>query len=114
MPLEDLKVVAVGIPDAYKLQKFSQLLVEQNLPVWSALFINPRMAEMKNKSPLSEHRQQMVEDRIILPEVYITTLAFRTMDSKAVMERLPQIVKSCHGEILSESIAQHEWKNGLR
>ncbi len=114
MPLEELEIIAVGVPDAHKLQGFLQSLIDHKLPVWSALFINPRMAALKNKSPLREHAGHAAEKRVILPEVYVTTLAFRKKDSKAVMEKLSGILKSCHGEILSDEIARHEWQNRFK
>lgn len=114
MPLEELEIVAVGVPEAHKLQSFMQSLVDQKLPIWSALFINPRMAALKNKSPLREHAGHAAEERVILPEVYITTLAFRKKDSKAVMGKLSEILKSCQGEILSDEIARHEWQNRFK
>ena len=114
MPLEDMEVVAVGAPDAHKLQKLMQSLIDQKLPIWSVLFINPRMAALKNKAPLREHAGHAVEEKVVLPEVYITTLAFRKKDSKAVMGKLPEILKSCQGEILSDAIARHEWENRFK
>lgn len=114
MPLEELEIIAVGVPEAHKLQGFMQSLVDQKLPIWSALFINPRMAALKNKSPLREHAGHAAEERVILPEVYITSLAFRKKDSRAVMEKLSGILKSCQGEILSDEIARHEWQNRFK
>jgi Fe-S oxidoreductase/FAD/FMN-containing dehydrogenase len=110
-PLEDLEVVAVACPDAHDLQLFFESLVESKLPIWSLAFINPRMAELKNKAPLMEHYEHPVEERVLLPAAYVTSLAFRRKDHKAVMDHLPEILKPCQGEILSDRIAQHEWKH---
>lgn len=114
MPLEDLEVIAVGCSDAHQLQRFMQSLIDESLPIWSLLFINPRMAELKNKAPLMEHAGHAAEERVLLPAAYITTLAFRAKDSKAIMEKLPQLLKPCQGEILSDRIAQHEWKSRFK
>ncbi|MFH1031547.1 MAG: FAD-binding and (Fe-S)-binding domain-containing protein [Chloroflexota bacterium] len=113
-PLEEIEVRAISCPDANNLQKFFQSLVDSKLPIWSLIFINPRMAEFKNVVPLMEHRGHAVEERVLLPKAYIVTLAFRKKDSRAVMEKLPEIMKSCNCEILSEDIAHHEWENRFK
>jgi len=48
-PLEELQVVAIGCPDAHDLQQLVQSIIDRHLPIWSMLFINPRMAELKTK-----------------------------------------------------------------
>jgi len=53
--LEDIKVVAIGCPDPQDFQYLMQSIINEGLPIWSLLFINPRMAELKNKAPLMEH-----------------------------------------------------------
>ena len=72
------------------------------------------MAELKNKAPLMEHDGHPVEERVILPVSYITTLAFRKKDREAVIGQLPELLKSCNGELLANEIAQHEWKNRFK
>ncbi|MGB2885870.1 MAG: heterodisulfide reductase-related iron-sulfur binding cluster, partial [Dehalococcoidia bacterium] len=42
------------------------------------------------------------------------TLAFRTKDRQAVMDGLPELLKPCQAEILSDRIAQHEWKQRFK
>jgi Fe-S oxidoreductase/FAD/FMN-containing dehydrogenase len=113
-PLEDLEVVAIGCSDAHKLQQLAQLLIEKKLPIWSLIFINPRMAELKNKAPLMEHNGHPAEKLVILPLSYITTLAFRKRDREAVISQLPELLRSCSGELLSHEIAEHEWKNRFK
>jgi len=83
-PLEKLEVLAVACPDAHNLQRLLQLVVDEKLPIWSLVFINPYMAEMKNKSPLREHYGQPDEEQVILPKSYIITLAFRAKDQSKV------------------------------
>ena len=72
------------------------------------------MAEMKNQAPLMEHLGHPTEERVILPPMYITTLAFREKDSQAIMGRLPEIVSKNKAEILDEKIAQHEWRERFK
>jgi len=113
-PLEELKVVAIGCPDAHDLQQLVQSMVDEKLPIWSLVFINPRMAELKNKAPLMEHYGHPVEERVLLPAAYIITLAFRTKDQNEVRSRLSEIMKGCEAELLSDRIAQHEWNNRFK
>ena len=113
-PLEEMDVVAIGCPDIYDLQRMAENIIEKKLPVWSLIFINPRMAELKNKAPLLEHFEHPAEERVLLPASYIMTLAFRKKDSKAVMDRLDEVMKPCQAELLSQRIAEHEWENRFK
>jgi len=112
--LENLEVLAVACPDAHNLQRLLQLVVDEKLPIWSLVFINPYMAEMKNKAPLREHYGQPDEEQVILPKSYIITLAFRARDRQTVAGMLETMLQLCHAEILSDKIAQHEWKNRFK
>jgi len=113
-PNEELDVVAVACPDAYQLQRFAEQVIAADLPVWAMVFINPRMAEMKNRAPLMEHYGHPVEERVILPAAYVTTIAFRKQHSQQIREALSRLIKPCQGEILSERIAHHEWENRFK
>ena len=113
-PMEDLEVIAIGCPDAYDLQKMVQDIINKKLPIWSLVFINPRMAELKNKAPLLEHFEHPVEERVLLPASYIMTLAFRKKDREAVTSGLTEVMKPCQAELLSERVAEHEWKNRFK
>jgi Fe-S oxidoreductase/FAD/FMN-containing dehydrogenase len=113
-PLEDIEVISIGCPDAHDLQRMVQSMIDEKLPIWSMLFINPRMAELKNKAPLLEHFEYPVEERILLPASYIITLAFRKKDHDTVMGSLPEIMKPCQAELLSDRITEHEWRNRFK
>jgi len=108
-PLEGLEVVSISTPKAHDFQRLAQSLIDRKLPIWSLIFINPRMADLKNKAPLMEHNGHLAEERVLLPLTYITTLAFRKKDRKAVINELPELLKACNGELLSQEIAEHEW-----
>jgi Fe-S oxidoreductase/FAD/FMN-containing dehydrogenase len=114
MPEEELDVIAIGCPDAYDMQKMVQSIIDKKLPIWSLVFINPRMAELKNKAPLLEHFEFPVEERVLLPASYIITLAFRKKDRKEVIAGMYEVMKPCQAEMLSERIANHEWKNRFK
>jgi len=113
-PRDDLELVAVACPDAHDFQRLLQSVVDERLPIWSLIFINPRMAEMKNRAPLMEHHGQPTEERVLLPAAYIVTLAFRAKDGQEVQDKLPELLKPCQAEMLSDRIARHEWKNRFR
>jgi Fe-S oxidoreductase/FAD/FMN-containing dehydrogenase len=112
--LTDIGVAAIACPDAHKLSRIFQEFVEQDLPIWSLVFINPRMAEMKNRAPVMTHLGHPVEHKVILPAAYIATIAFREADREKIVPKLPEIVKRCEGEILKQEIADHEWENRFK
>jgi len=113
-PKEDLDILAIACPDAHELQQLVQGMVQEDLPIWSMVFINPRMAEMKNRAPLMEHHGHPIEERVILPAAYILTLAFRQTDSPKVRPAIQRLVKPCQAEILEDRIAHHEWKHRFK
>jgi len=94
-PHEELDVVAVGCPDAHDLQNLIDSIIEAKLPIWSMVFINPRMAEMKNRAPLLEHHGHPVEPRVQLPASYILTIAFRAKHSDTIRSALENLIKQC-------------------
>ena len=111
---EKLAVVAIGCPDSLNTQKLIESMISANLPIWSLMFINPRMAEMKNRAPLIEQHGHPAEERVLLPASYIITIAYREKDAGAVKGKITELIKPCEGEILSDRIAQHEWKNRFK
>jgi Fe-S oxidoreductase/FAD/FMN-containing dehydrogenase len=113
-PLEDVDVVSLACPDAHEAQKLMQAIIDARLPIWSMIFINPRMAEMKNRAPLQEHYGHPIEERVLLPAAYVITLAFRASDAQAVWTTLPALIQPCEAEILSERIAHHEWQHRFK
>ncbi|MGO8990877.1 MAG: FAD-binding and (Fe-S)-binding domain-containing protein [bacterium] len=113
-PLEEIDIVSISSPRAHDFQQLAQSLIDRKVPIWSLIFINPRMADLKNKAPLMEHDGHPVEERIALPLSYITTLAFRRKDREVVTAQLPELLRSCKAELLPNEIAQHEWKNRFK
>ena len=113
-PLEEEAITAIACPDANDMQRLVQDIVDSDLPVWSVIFINPRMAELKNKSPLMEHMGHPVEERVMLPAAYIITLAYRASDKERVLAGLHELIKPCQAEILSDRIAEHEWEHRFK
>ena len=73
-PLEDLGLTAIACPDAHKLTTVFKEFISRNLPIWSVVFINPRMAEMKNRAPVRTHQGHPAGHKVILPAASFTTL----------------------------------------
>jgi Fe-S oxidoreductase/FAD/FMN-containing dehydrogenase len=113
-PLEEEDVIALACPDAHDLQQFIEAIVTAELPIWSLIYINPRMAEMKNRAPLMEHYGRPIEERVLLPAAYVITITFRAADREAVVAKLAELIKPCQAEILSDRIAQHEWEHRFK
>jgi Fe-S oxidoreductase/FAD/FMN-containing dehydrogenase len=113
-PLEPLDIIAISSQSAGSLQNLVESIISAGLPIWSVMFINPKMAELKNIAPLMEHLGHEVEERVLLPVAYVTTVAFRKRDRESVMSKLPEIAASHESEILSERIAHHEWENRFK
>ncbi len=115
-PDAPLEVLSLGCPDAHDLQHLLEGLLEADLPIWSMHFINPRMAEMKNRAPLRTHHGEPAEERVLLPASYILTLAFRREDAEQVRGALAERMSTerCEAELLSEKIAHHEWSQRFR
>ena len=113
-PQEELSLISIGCPNPHDLQHLVELMIEADLPIWSLMFINPTMAEMKNRAPLMEHNGHPIEERVLLPAAYIITLAFRRKDNETLKSKLAGILHSCEAEILSDRISEHEWKNRFK
>jgi len=112
--LVDLGVAAIACTDARTLARVFQEFIGRGLPLWSVIFINPRMAEMKNRAPVRTHHGHPDERKVILPAAYIALLSFREADRQKVVPVLPEILKDGQGEVLSQEIADHEWENRFK
>ena len=108
-PLEELGVFAATFQNPTDLKNFMESVTESDIPVWSFLFINPKMAVFKNIVPLKEHLGHPDENRLVLPENYIVTIAFRQKDENEVVGKLSGLVKDNSGNKLDNEFAQHEW-----
>ena len=113
-PAEDLDVIAIGCPEADGIQHIVQSAINRDLPIWSVLFINPRMAQLRNEVPLREHLGHAAEERVLLPSAYIAIIAFRRKNNAIIMTALDEIMKPCKAELLSDEIAKHEWENRFK
>lgn len=110
-PLEDLEVVALSCPTAKCLQKAIQGIMDAKLPVWSLMFINPRMAQMRNKAHAGMKDDK---DHVSLPESYIVVLTFRSKDMPTTKSQLFDLVEKSGSKVLDDKIADSEWKNRFK
>ena len=113
-PREALQLVALAAPTAGGVQKLFQAIIAEKLPIWSVIFINPTMAELKNQAPVQQHMGHPVEHKPTLPKAYVVTLAFRAKDRAAVTARVAALIQAADGQLLSDEIAQHEWENRFK
>ena len=111
MTLEEMEISSLSSNNPEDLQKIIEDIIDANLPIWSVMFINPRMAQLKNKAPLMEHLGYPVEERILLPEAYVMTVTYPRKEKGNVSNKLQEIVKKNNSEMLSEKIAKHEWEH---
>ncbi len=81
-PLEELMVTSIAVEETKGVQSLAEAVIEQDLPLWSFLFINPQMAEFKNLSPLRQHLGHNAEKRVVLPQTYVVTLTYRKRASR--------------------------------
>jgi len=115
-PDEPLEILSLGCPEAHSLQHLLEGILAADFPIWSIHFINPRMAEMKNRAPLMTHQGHPIEERVLLPSAYVLTLAFRKRDAETIRAGIETRMKTeeCEAELLSDRIAHHEWENRFR
>lgn len=110
-PFEDIAVVSVATHSPKALEQLISAIVEADLPIWSMTFINPKMAELKNRAPVREHNGKPAEERVFLPAAYILTLAYKYPVKTQVENTLTGIIDTYQAEKLSDVIARHEWNH---
>jgi Fe-S oxidoreductase/FAD/FMN-containing dehydrogenase len=113
MKKSDLVIVAASSLQASSIQKLSEAVIRDGLPIWSMLFINPKMAELKNKTPHPEHDVHEGE-YIKIPEAYVVTIAYRAEDATRVASKLAALVAGAGMKLLPDDIAAHEWDNRFK
>lgn len=111
MDADAMDTLSLSFESAKELQSFTDAVAKHDLPFWSISFINPKMAELKNKTPLKEHMGHIAEKRVNLPVAYIATVTFRKKDLQTIQKGLDEILSFIKGKILDEHIAEHEWSN---
>ena len=110
----ELSIMAVSCPNARALAGIFEEAIRLGLPVWSAHFINPKMAELKNLAPVRTHLGHAAEHKVVLPKTYIAIIACRAADRGRVIPDLNRIVADFRGEVLSQAVADHEWETRFK
>lgn len=119
-PAEELDLISVGCDVHACFQQFLNELIAADLPVWSLMFINPKMAELKNQAPQQMHYGHPVSKHVELPKAYIITITSRKRDANTVRKGVEAILAKAHAQkqnhisILSQEIAEHEWENRFK
>ncbi|MEA4910199.1 MAG: FAD-binding and (Fe-S)-binding domain-containing protein [Anaerolineaceae bacterium] len=113
-PNEPLDVISIGVSNPVTFQAMIESLVAADLPIWSMMFINPKMAELKNLSPQQEHLGHPVGHKVDLPAEFILTLAVRASHSQQVRAALPELLSAYPVRVLDERIARHEWETRFK
>ena len=113
-PNEPVESRAVAATSAGDLQEIVEWITENKLPLWSMLFINPRMAALRNRLPGAHPHHGPPEERVVLPEKFILTLTYRTRDRMLMSEALRRLAERPGVEMLPDAIAAHEWENRFK
>jgi Fe-S oxidoreductase/FAD/FMN-containing dehydrogenase len=113
-PLEALRNSAIGCPSPAVLQHCIEQIIAANLPIWSLLFINPKMAELKSQAPLREHWGHPVGEHVELPKQYILMLAYRDKDAGVVEAAMGRLLSVSGATRLAQHLADHEWENRFK
>lgn len=113
MKKSELVIVAASSPQASGIQRLTAAIVKEDLPIWSILFINPKMAELKNKTPHPEH--DIHEGQFIkIPEAYVVTISYRAEDAAKVASKLDSLIAASGLQKLPQDVADHEWENRFK
>ncbi len=113
MKKSDLVIVAATSLQASSVQGLSESVIKEDLPIWSMLFINPKMAELKNKTPHPEHDIHAGQYTKI-PEAFVVTIAYRAEDAGRVAAKLDALFARARMEKQSQEIADHEWESRFK
>ncbi|MFH1151136.1 MAG: FAD-binding and (Fe-S)-binding domain-containing protein [Actinomycetota bacterium] len=112
MPGSELGLAGYAFERASDLQAFIEKVIAADLPVWSFMFVNPRMAGMRNRAAdLSGHGNG--EEAVRLPEAYLAILTFRAQDAEAVEGGLEEAAPAGAAR-LSPQITAHEWEDRFK
>ncbi len=110
-PLEEERVIGGRFATVRELATALRAAIQQGLPLWSATFINPTMARLKNQLPPKlEHGHPIDAHQIQLPEGYLAIFVFPASREGQVQDELERVITESGGELLSDFVATHEWE----
>jgi Fe-S oxidoreductase/FAD/FMN-containing dehydrogenase len=109
-PWEVETVVGARFDTADQLANALQAVVDEDLSLWSVSFINPEMAEMKNRRPPKlAHGEPVEEHRPEIPEAYVGVFVFPVSRAGEIEGALGRIVDQSGGSLIDPELAAHEW-----
>jgi Fe-S oxidoreductase/FAD/FMN-containing dehydrogenase len=109
-PRQEERVVGARFDDVGELAATLEAVAARELPLWSVSFINPAMAQLKNRRPPKvEHGRPVEEHRPALPESYLAVFVFPAEDAAQVEEPLAALVARHGGALVAPELAAHEW-----
>ena len=109
---EDEMVWAAEFASAQQAAAAIQAVYDAKLPLWSVSFINPRMADLKNKIPPKLEHGHPIHDehRPTLPESYIVLFVAPASQKTEAEKPLTDLIQAQNGKLLPDDIAHHEWE----
>ena len=112
--LEEQWSVAISCKTAGDLKNFLESVVKSDLPLWNVMYINPRMAEFKNSSPLRMHDRHFAEEKIELPDAFIVSITYSEKDNDKIRPALKEIASETDSQFLDQKIADHLWEHRFK
>lgn len=113
--LEEEIIVAVRFNEVRWLAAALRDIANEDVPLWSASFINPAMGQLKNRRPpKTEHGHPTHEERIEIPEAYVAVFVYPASRTREVASALNSIITRHGGEWLPEGMAHHEWEERFK
>ena len=104
-------VVAASFESAAALAGCLQTVAATNLPLWSVSLLNPKMVELKNKTPEKVLHDLPHPPHRPLPEKYLAVFAFAEPDRARVEPKLLAQILRSGGAILEQALADQEWED---
>lgn len=107
--LEPERVMAAQFATASQLVQMIQGLVGAQTPLWSISFTNPRMAELKNKTPAKHLHDEPHHEPLRIPEAYLGIFVYPESRATEVELTLKAEIAKADGARLDDETARHEW-----
>lgn len=109
-PQEPEVVWGARFDSAHDLARALNAIRQAGLPLWSASFVNPKMAELKNQlPPHMEHGHPVETHRPTMPQGYVAILVAPESRQASVEEQISSLVAGAGGELIDGEVARHEW-----
>ena len=107
-PLVTMTASAVRYESAASLEAGLVAVAAQGLPIWSVSFINPTMADLKNKAPEKVLHDLPHATPPPIPVAYVAVFAY-PLGAEGAVEAIGAAAGRTGGTVLDEATAAHEW-----